>query len=357
MIDAAWPLARLGFSLLDPETAHQLTIGALKRLPLKPRRSRETRLATIVAGLSFPNPLGLAAGFDKNAEVPGEMLALGLGFVEVGTVTPRPQAGNPRPRMFRLTEDEGVINRLGFNNAGHEAVRLRLAAGKPTGLMGVNIGANKDTADFAEDYVLGIGAFAAHADYFTVNISSPNTPGLRDLQARAALDELLSRVMEARDAAPVRRPVFLKIAPDLDLAGLDDVVEVALARRVDALIVSNTTIARPASLRSADASQAGGLSGRPLMRRATWMLAQAFLRTEGRMPLVGVGGIDSAETAWTKIRAGASLLQLYSALVYQGPGLIDRILTGLDAKRALEGQALGDAVGGEADAIAREALD
>ncbi|GGE30468.1 dihydroorotate dehydrogenase (quinone) [Agaricicola taiwanensis] len=354
MISAAWPLARLGFSLLDPETAHHLTIAALKRMPPQRRKADDAKLATTVAGLSFPNPLGLAAGFDKNAEVPAAMLALGFGFVEVGTVTPRPQPGNPRPRMFRLTEDGGVINRLGFNNEGHDAMRMRLVGGRPSGLLGINIGANKDAADFAADYVAGIGALSAFADYFTVNISSPNTPGLRDLQARAALDDLLARVIGARDATAERPPVFLKIAPDLELGGLDDVVDVALARGVDGLIVSNTTIARPATLRSSYASEGGGLSGRPLMRRATWALAQTFLRTEGRVPLIGVGGIDSAEDAWTKIRAGASLLQLYSALVYRGPALIDDILNGLKGKLAIENTQLPQVIGRDADTIAKE---
>lgn len=356
MISAAWPLVRFGFSFVDPETAHGLTIAALKSMPRPSPRMPESRLAISVAGLSFPNVLGLAAGFDKNAEVPAAMLALGFGFVEVGTVTPLAQPGNPRPRMFRLAEDEGVINRLGFNNEGHQAMRNRLAAGKPNGILGVNIGANKDAADRVADYVAGIEAFTALADYFTVNISSPNTPGLRDLQARSALDELLARVIAARDAASVRRPVFLKIAPDLDLASLDDVVEVALARGIDALIVSNTTIARPATLKSSNAAQAGGLSGRPLMQRSTWALAQTFQRVEGRIPLVGVGGIDSAETAWTKIRAGASLIQLYSALTYHGPALIDAILSGLTVKLALEGETLAQAVGCEAEAIGREKI-
>jgi dihydroorotate dehydrogenase len=354
VIDLIWPFARFGFSALDAETAHSLTIAALEKLPPRTPAPADSRLAVDVAGLRFPNPLGLAAGFDKDARVPGAMLGLGFGFVEVGTTTPQPQAGNPRPRVFRLPDDRGVINRLGFNNGGHDAARARLVEGRPAGILGVNIGANKYTEDRGADYVAGIEAFADLADYFTVNVSSPNTPGLRDLQARDALDDLLARVLAARDAAAKRCPVFLKIAPDLELAGLDDAVEVALARGIDGLIISNTTITRPATLRSRIAAEAGGLSGRPLMRRATWMLAQARLRTNGKVPLIGVGGIDSPDAAWTKIRAGASLVQLYSALVYEGPGLIGRILKDLPHRLAAGSYgSISDAVGVDAEAIAR----
>jgi len=254
-------------------------------------------------------------------------------------VTPRPQAGNPRPRLFRLPGDSGVINRFGFNSQGHEkaAARLRARAGRP-GIVGVNVGANKDAADRVADYVAGIRIFADLASFFIVNVSSPNTPGLRDLQARGALDELLARVLEARDAAPVRRPVLLKIAPDLALAELDDVIDVARTRGIDGLIVSNTTISRPASLREAMiAKEAGGLSGRPLFELSTRMLAEAYRRVDGAFPLVGTGGIDSPETALAKIRAGASLVQLYSALVYEGPGLAARIVEGLAAAARASG--------------------
>lgn len=358
MIDLVWPFARGGLSFVDAETAHRLTIAALERLPVPACKPADARLACDVAGLSFPNPLGLAAGFDKDARVPAAMLALGFGFTEVGTLTPRPQEGNPKPRVFRLPEDRGVINRLGFNNGGHAAALERLRAGRPAGIVGVNVGANKDAADRAADYVAGIETFAEVADYFTVNVSSPNTPGLRDLQARDALDDLLARVLAARDAQALRRPVFLKIAPDLDLAGLDDAVAVALARGVDGLIVSNTTIARPAGLKSASAGEPGGLSGRPAMRRTTWMLAQTFLRTEGKVPLIGVGGIDGPDAAWRKIEAGATLVQVYSAMVFEGPGLIGRILKGLSAWLDREGlTSLESVVGRNAQAVADEGVE
>ncbi|GGH10196.1 dihydroorotate dehydrogenase (quinone) [Alsobacter metallidurans] len=326
---------------LDAETAHGMTIQALSRLPALPAPRPDARLRVAAFGLDFTNPLGIAAGFDKNAEVPDAMLGLGFGFAEVGTITPLAQAGNPRPRVFRLPGDEGVVNRLGFNNAGHAAAlaRLQARAGRP-GIVGVNIGANKDAADRAADYVRGIETFAPVATYFTVNISSPNTPGLRDLQHEAALDDLLARVLAARDAAAERhgrKPVLLKIAPDLGLADLDSIVAVSRRRAIDGLIVSNTTVSRPTTLReTATAREQGGLSGRPLFALSTRMLAAAHGRVEGAFPLVGVGGIDSAETAWTKIEAGATLIQLYSALVYKGAGLVDEILAGLARALASE---------------------
>jgi dihydroorotate dehydrogenase len=313
-------------------------------------------------GLSFPNPVGLAAGFDKNAEVPDAMLGFGFGFAEVGTLTPRPQSGNPRPRVFRLPEDEGVVNRLGFNNAGHAAAlsRLRARAGRG-GIVGVNIGANKDSEDRAADYVAGIRTFAAVASYFTVNISSPNTPGLRDLQHEAALDDLLARVLAARDemaGEAGRKPVLLKIAPDLTLPELDGILAVAKRRGIDGLIVSNTTISRPATLRGAARTETGGLSGKPLFRLSTRMLAEAFLRVGGAFPLVGVGGIDGPEAAWTKIAAGASLVQLYSALVYHGPGLVSDINAGLVTRLARGGHdSIMAMTGHEAAAIARDLTD
>jgi dihydroorotate dehydrogenase len=319
---------------LDPETAHGLTISALKMWPPVKLQPDDPRLAVSAFGLAFPNPLGLAAGFDKNAEIPEQILRLGFGFTEIGTVTPKPQSGNPKPRLFRLTQDEAVINRFGFNNAGHAAALRRLERRRVSGgLIGVNIGANKDAADRALDYVAGIRAFAPVASYFTVNVSSPNTPGLRDLQSEAALDDLLARVIEARDemmGLTARKPVLLKIAPDLTLAGLDALVSVARTRGVDGLIVSNTTIKRPVSLRETRLRfESGGLSGKPLFPLSTRMLAETFLRVEGQFPLIGVGGIDSALTAWNKIQAGASLVQLYSALVYHGPGLVQEIKGGL----------------------------
>ncbi|MFO1101634.1 MAG: quinone-dependent dihydroorotate dehydrogenase [Methylocystis sp.] len=328
MIDAfaiASPLLRL----LDPETAHRATIAALKLLPPRAPAPDDPRLAVSAFGLDFPNPIGLAAGFDKNAEIPDAMLGLGFGFVEVGTLTPRAQPGNPRPRAFRLVEDRAVINRYGFNNDGHAPALARLSKRTRRGIVGVNIGANKDATDRVADYVAGVAAFADVASYFTINVSSPNTPGLRDLQEPDALSELLARAIEARDAARIRRPLLLKIAPDLTLDQLDSVVRVARERRIDGMIVSNTTISRPLTLRSPSAKESGGLSGAPLFDLSTRMLAQTFLRVDGQFPLIGVGGVDSAEAALAKIEAGATLVQLYSALVYEGPRLVARINRGL----------------------------
>jgi dihydroorotate dehydrogenase len=344
---------------LDPETAHGLTIAALKLWPPSPPLPDDPRLAVSAFGLHFPNPLGLAAGFDKNAEIPDQALRMGFGFAEVGTITPLPQAGNPKPRLFRLTKDEAVINRFGFNNAGHAAALERLNRRAALGgIVGVNIGANKDAVDRVLDYVTGIRVFAPLAGYFTVNVSSPNTPGLRDLQSEAALDDLLARVIEARDASIEhhgRKPVLLKIAPDLNLAALDALVRVARQRGVDGLIVSNTTIRRPTSLREATLRfESGGLSGQPLFPLSTRMLAEAYLRVEGQFPLIGVGGIDSARAAFSKFEAGASLIQLYSALVYHGPGLVAEIKRGLVERMAEENLASLTPVIGRA---AKEWLD
>ncbi|MGO9674598.1 MAG: quinone-dependent dihydroorotate dehydrogenase [Methylocella sp.] len=319
---------------LDPETAHALAIKALTRLPIRAApKADDPRLAVKAFGLDFPNPLGLAAGFDKNGEAVDEVLLLGFGFVEVGTVTPLPQAGNPRPRLFRLVRDEAVINRFGFNSEGFAAVESRLKRRKSkSGIVGVNIGANKDSADRAADYARGVTAFAALADYFTINVSSPNTPGLRDLQQSEALDDLLARVIAARDQSAARsgrKPVLLKIAPDLSLAALDSLIACARARKIDGLIVSNTTLSRPALLDAAQAKEQGGLSGRPLFALSTQMLASAYLRVEGQFPLIGVGGVDSAARAFAKIEAGASLIQLYSALAFKGLGLPVAIKEGL----------------------------
>lgn len=338
-------LARPLLHLLDAETAHRATIAALKALPLPAPAPDDPRLAVSAFGLRFPNPVGLAAGFDKNAEVADAMLGLGFGFVEVGTLTPRAQPGNARPRAFRLVEDRAVVNRYGFNNDGHAPAHARLAARQRTGVVGVNIGANKDASDRVADYVAGVAAFADVADYFTINVSSPNTPGLRDLQEPAALSELLARVIAARDAASVKRPVLLKIAPDLTPAQLDGIVRVARARGVDGMVVSNTTISRPPTLRSPRARASGGLSGAPLFDLSTQMLARTFVRVEGQFPLIGVGGIDSPERALAKIEAGATLIQLYSALVYDGPGLVARIKSGLVAALANEKIALPALVG------------
>jgi dihydroorotate dehydrogenase len=333
MIGAGYALARPVLLRMDAERAHALTLALLRTLPLAGGASDHPSLAVTAFGLSFPNRVGLAAGFDKNAEVVDPLLRLGFGFVEVGSLTPRPQAGNPRPRLFRLTEDEALVNRLGFNNVGHAAALARLRARRPRGIVGVNTGANKDSEDKAADYAAGIAAFAGVADYFTLNVSSPNTPGLRDLQKRDALDDLLARVVAARDEASrdhPRRPLLLKIAPDLSLPELDDVVAVALSRGIDGLVVGNTTLSRPATLKgAAEAKEAGGLSGAPLLDLSTRMLRETAARVEGRIPLVGVGGITSAASARAKIDAGATLVQLYTGLVFKGPGLIEEIKRGL----------------------------
>jgi len=330
---------------LEPETAHRAAIAALKLAPLAAPRC-DPRLGVAAFGLNLPNPLGMAAGFDKNAEVAQGLLAAGFGFVEVGTLTPKAQPGNPRPRLFRLSDDKALINRLGFNNHGYDAAHARLSGRRANGIVGVNIGANKDAADRIADYVLGVKTFADVADYFTINISSPNTPGLRDLQRRGAFDELVARTIEARDASAIRRPLLVKIAPDVDLAALDDIVAVGRARGIDGMIVSNTTISRPPTLRGAQAKESGGLSGRPLFDLSTRTLARAFLRVEGAFALIGCGGIDSAPAALAKIEAGARLMQIYTALIYRGPALIGEILEGLakalDERRAAR---LGDLVG------------
>jgi dihydroorotate dehydrogenase len=344
---------------LDPEDAHALALAALARAPLVRPAADDGRLAVNAFGLRFANPLGIAAGFDKNAQAPDAILRLGFAFAEVGTVTPRPQAGNPRPRIFRLDADAAVINRLGFNNDGFDKVRARLLARRGRdGIVGVNIGANKDAADRTADYVAGILAFAELVGFFTVNVSSPNTPGLRDLQGRAALDGLLAQVLEARDglaATAGRKPVLLKIAPDLTLADLDDVVAVARDRGIDGMIVANTTLSRPATLRDREkAKEAGGLSGRPLFAQSTRMLAETFVRAEGAFPLIGAGGVDSGAAAFAKIKAGATLVQLYTGLVFRGVGLIGAIKKDLlDLLRLGRHDRLADAVG--RDAAARTA--
>jgi dihydroorotate dehydrogenase len=350
-------IARPLLRVLDPEDAHSLTMRALRYAPLRHPQIDDPLLATRQFGLKFPNPIGLAAGFDKHAEAPQALLRLGFGFVEVGTITPRPQPGNPRPRLFRLNADEGVINRYGFNSEGASAAFKRLAAqGDGTGIIGVNIGANKNTDDRGADYVRLIESFAAIASYFTVNVSSPNTPGLRDLQRAAMLDDLLARVIAARDrVARVRSvPVLLKIAPDLTLSELDDVVGVARRRKVDGMIVGNTTLSRPGGLHdSAGARETGGLSGRPLFPLSTRVLAETYVRTERAFPLIGVGGIDSAQTALAKFRAGASLIQIYSGLVFRGLGLVSEIKTGL--RQAISGKrTFADMVGDDAATITAE---
>jgi len=351
----AFPFARPILHALDAERAHGLTIWTLGLLPGKARPAADPRFAVDLFGIRFPNPLGLAAGFDKNAEVPDAMLALGFGFAEVGTVTPRPQAGNPRPRLFRLEPDQAVINRMGFNNEGHAAVLRRLAARRGAGIVGVNLGANKDSSDRIADYVAGIAAFAPLADYLTINISSPNTPGLRGLQSRAELETLLARLNEARARQPRRPPMLLKIAPDLRDDELEDIARCCAGGAVDGIIVSNTTLGR-IGLASPLASEAGGLSGKPLFALSTQVLAKIFLLTGGAIPLVGAGGISDAETAWRKLRAGASLLQIYSALVYRGPALIHEILEGIALRLAREQSSLTAIRGRDAATLAHQGL-
>ncbi len=327
---------------LEGEAAHRLSLAALKRLPLSHAAPNDPLLATRVAGLDFPNPVGLAAGYDKDGEVPTKMLALGFGFAEVGTLTPLPQAGNPRPRLFRLVEDKAVINRMGFNNGGQEAAVPRLAAVQGRGIIGINIGANKDAVDRIADYATGVRRMAPLASYLTVNISSPNTPGLRALQDEGALAELLAAV---RAALPQNGPpVFLKVAPDLEPADIDAIARLSKGQ-VDALIVSNTTISRP-PLASRFAGETGGLSGAPLKSLAQQRMIDFAKATGGAIPLIGAGGIASAQDAYARIRAGASLIQIYSALVYEGPGLARRINTGLAALLRRDGFAsITDAVG------------
>ena len=332
MLNSLFDLGRQALLQLDPERAHELTIAALER-GVHPRDTGfdAPALAASLGPLRLTNPIGIAAGFDKDARVPDAVLGLGSGFAEVGTLTPRPQEGNPRPRVFRLPSDRAVINRYGFNNCGHAVALQRLIARRARGgVVGVNIGANKDSTDRTADYVKGLETFYDVASYFTVNISSPNTPGLRDLQAPAALDELLGRVMAARTAKVAagnpQRPIVVKIAPDIAEADIPAIADRLAAHKVDVIAVSNTTLARPTTLiDAAVVREAGGLSGRPVFHRSTAMLARVYQATGGRIPLIGAGGIDSGPAALAKIEAGASLLQVYTALVFEGPGLIGRI--------------------------------
>jgi dihydroorotate dehydrogenase len=330
MDDRLFELARPALFNLDPERAHRASILALK-LGLARRGTYgadDPLLATTVWDLPFPNPVGLAAGYDKDAEVCDAALALGFGFVEAGTVTPKPQPGNTGKRLFRLTEDEAVINRFGFNSHGLGPFVDRLARRRARpGIVGANVGKNRDSADAAADYIAGLAAVGALADYHVINISSPNTPGLRSLQARAQIEELLGRVQafRCRDTAGRRPPMLVKVGPDLDEAEMHDIAQAALAARVDGLIVGNTTVTRPATLKSSDRNAQGGLSGRPLFELSTACLAAMYRFTEGRIPIIGCGGVASGADAYLKILAGASLVQLYSALVFQGPGLVERI--------------------------------
>jgi len=338
-------LLRAGLFALDAEDAHGLTIRALKNGlgGMFAAPPPDARLAQTVCGLSIPSPVGLAAGFDKNAEVPDAMLALGFGFAEVGTITPRPQEGNPRPRVFRLKSDRGVINRLGFNNAGLEAAKTHLAARRAAGragIVGANLGANKDSANRAADYAAGLEALYPYAEYFTVNVSSPNTPGLRDLQGKAALTDLLSSLIALRarlSSEHGEKPILLKIAPDLSDADKSDIAAAALATKIDGMIVSNTTVSRPHFVRDPRKVEAGGLSGAPLLDLSTSLLREMYAAVGKQMPLVGVGGVFTAHDVIRKLRAGASLVQLYSAMVYEGPGLPARLNRDLAAWMEAEG--------------------
>lgn len=341
-------LGAKALTLLPPETAHNTTISLLRAGLGAKAVVDDPRLNISVAGLDFANPLGLAAGFDKNAEAPNAMLDLGFGFVEVGAVTPLPQPGNPRPRNFRLRADAGVINRYGFNNDGLPAMAARLTVRERRGIVGVNLGANKESEDRAEDYVKGVRALAGLVDFYTVNISSPNTPGLRALQDKAALEDLMRRVLAARGEAAPATPVFLKVAPDLSDEDKADIAAVASIMALDGLIVSNTTIDRPAGLASANAAEAGGLSGRPLFAMSTRLLREFNEALAGGVPLIGVGGVSCARDAYEKILAGASLVQLYTAMIYEGPSLPSRILKDLPGFFEADGfKTVADAVGAE----------
>ncbi len=360
MIASLESLLRPLLHMLDAEDAHRIAVAALKFPQLGTPVPDDPRLCVHAFGLVFPNPVGMSAGFDKHAEVPDALLRLGFGFVEVGTVTPRPQFGNPRPRVFRLPRDHAVINRLGFNSEGADAVRARLTgrAGR-SGIVGVNVGANKDSADRIVDYVRMIEIFAPLASYLTVNISSPNTPGLRGLQEAKTFDDLLARLLEARARLPgnaATTPVLIKIAPDLTLAELDDIIIAARRHRIDGVIVANTTVQRPAGLRdTAIAREAGGFSGRPLFKLATRMLAETYIRVEGAFPLIGSGGIDSGAAAVAKLRAGARLIQLYSALVFKGLRLVTDMKSELSNELAHGGHGSIDTlIGSEAAALTAE---
>lgn len=355
MFGALFPLLTPLVRRIDPEKAHDLAVTALECAPLPQSKPDDPRLAVEAFGFTFANPVGIAAGFDKNARVPDALMRLGFGFVEVGGVTKRPQPGNPKPRVFRLAEDEAVINRYGLNSDGMEVVAGRLEKRVRKGVLGINLGANKDSVDRIADYVDLTRRLGPFAEFLTLNVSSPNTPGLRDLQGRAFLDELIARVLDVRAEAGLSTRILLKIAPDIDDIQLDDIVDVALSRKIDGMIVSNTTIARPASLRDkVQAAETGGLSGKPLFRASTIVLAKTCQRVGGAFPLIGVGGISSGEDAVAKIAAGATLVQFYSALVYRGPGLIsetkDAILRAIQRENA---STVADLVGRGADVWAR----
>ncbi|MCF6198463.1 MAG: quinone-dependent dihydroorotate dehydrogenase [Hyphomicrobiaceae bacterium] len=362
MFKGLMTLARPALLALDPEKAHELTLRSLEQGLFPKGGQNDHRLEQTVWGLKFNNPLGMAAGFDKNGRVIGPLFRMGFGFCEAGTVTPLPQEGNPKPRVFRLIKDRAVINRLGFNNQGHDALATRLLSRSHDGNLSVNIGANKDSSDRVGDYVAGLQRFYEAADFFTINISSPNTPGLRDLQAPEELDKLLSRLMETRtrlmddDGAPYR-PMAVKLAPDIDDEALPGIIERLQAHNVDAIVISNTTLSRTGLGDQSAAQESGGLSGAPLFERSTKMLARTYELTKGEIPLIGVGGVTCGETALAKLQAGATLIELYTGLIYEGPSLITRI------KRALihhcEQNALGSisqTIGSKADEWAAKQL-
>ena len=347
-----YPLIRPLLRALPAEAAHRLTLAALGSslggLVAGPIAPDPPSLKQTLWDREFPNPVGIAAGFDKDAQVPDALLRLGFGFAETGTVTPRPQPGNPKPRIFRLYEDSAVINRLGFNSRGLEPMLARLAARRRTGIVGVNLGKNRSTEDIAADYLDGVRRVGTLADYFVINVSSPNTPGLRELQRREILGDLLRQLVLARDAAAPGTPLLVKIAPDLTAEERADIAALASPSGVDGIVIGNTTIARPPSLRSRHAGETGGLSGRPLFTPSTALLGEIYRLTGGKIPLIGVGGIASAADAYAKIRAGASLVQLYSALIFEGPALISRIKRGLTELLARDGFAsIADAIGAD----------
>jgi dihydroorotate dehydrogenase len=357
LVDLMVPLARC----LDPERAHRLAILALKfgLLPRERRIASDPILRTKVIGLEFPNPIGLAAGFDKSAEASAPLLGLGCGFIEIGTLTPRPQAGNPKPRVFRLAQDQAAINRYGFNNDGLDIGLDRLRnRDRSTGIVGINVGINKDSTDQFGDFAMAIERSAPLADYLTVNVSSPNTPGLRDLQAADQLDILLKAVIDARDAGSARGeypPLLLKIAPDLTREMVGEIVDIAVDRGVSGIIVANTTSSRPNDLASASQDEVGGLSGAPLFELSTRVLAWAYIAAAGRLPIIGAGGVDGPESAYAKLRAGASLVQLYTALIYKGPGLFRATAEGLADRLRSDGHSnVADVIGIDAARWAEE---
>jgi dihydroorotate dehydrogenase len=349
-----WSAAQASLLFLDPETAHEASLRALEA-GVYPRQAKpdDQRLAQTLFGLPFPNPVGVAAGYDKDARIYNVLFGIGFGFAEVGTITPKPQAGNPRPRVLRLMREHGIINRLGFNSAGHSAALVKLASRPPRGILGVNIGANRDSGDPIADYVAGVHAFGSLASYLTVNISSPNTPGLRDLQAPDRLNGLLEAVMAARASLGRAAPILVKVAPDLHDGDIAPVMQCLLAHKVDGVILTNTTLSREDIPADSHRNESGGLSGKPLFRRSTRFLAKCYLVTEGKLPLIGVGGVDSGAAAIAKVRAGASLIQLYTGLVYEGPTLLPDIKDALVAEIGATGKPLQSLVGTAADEWAR----